>query len=350
MVAVLPGHAVHHVGGAAGGAIAPAVGHAAGLLDVVAVVVAVGIAVGERPARQQAGAAGQRGVAVQQCMQARADEVIRIEAVFAMQQGGLVGLAQVVAAIAPGVAQHAPAARTEQHRGGIGAVALFPAAGIGDLQFAALELETAVLLATAIEVFIGLAGEHLHALRGVQVQRLQLAPQRHVAAVLAPVQRQPQRLPLDVQHQGRGADAHFGGVLFQPGSHAARRLRQHDRRRLVAGPAQAAVASGLHAQHVLAQQVHAQQRAVVGTDVPARAPVLVGGGGDTGQVAQRRGHGRRDRQRGKQCHPQASTSKPGFHLAPKPAVSGNLKPVRPTLGQALERCQQIAKKKEGYFL
>ncbi len=156
MFAVLLGHAVDHIRRGAGRAVAPAFGHGAGLFAVLGVVVAVGIAVGERPARDHVRAAGQLGIAFDQLRQVGADEVVGIEAVFAVQQGGLVGLAQVVAAIAPGVAQHAPATAAEQHRRRARAITFFPAAGVGHFQFATLELETAVLLATTEIAFVGL--------------------------------------------------------------------------------------------------------------------------------------------------------------------------------------------------
>src|SRR5690606_20356889 len=102
VLAVLLRHAVDHVRGGAGGAVAPAAGYGARLLAVVAVVVAVGVTVGERPARQQPGAAGQRGVAVEQCVQVGADEVVGVEAVFLVQQRGGFRFTQVVVAVAPG--------------------------------------------------------------------------------------------------------------------------------------------------------------------------------------------------------------------------------------------------------
>ena len=227
MGTVLPGHAVDHIGGGAGGAIAPAFWHGAGLLAVVAIVVAIGIAVGQRPARHHVRAAGQLGVALDQLRQIGAHEVIGIEAVFTMQQRGLVGLAQIVAAIAPCVAQHAPATAAQQHRCRAGAVALFPAAGVGHLQLTTLELVAAVLLAAAVIAFVGLRGQHLHALRGIQVQRLQFLPQRGGLAVVQAFQAQPQRLALHMQHQCIGAHADFLCVFFQLRLHARPGLRQH---------------------------------------------------------------------------------------------------------------------------
>ncbi len=309
VLAVLPGHAVDHVGGGAGRAVAPAVGHAARLFDVIAIVVAVGVAIGERPARQQAGAAGQRGVTVQQRMQAGPDEVVRIEAVLAVQQRGLVGLAQIVGAVAPGIAQHAPAPRAQQHRRRVGAIAFFPATGVRHLQFAALELEATVLLATAVEVLIAFAGEHLHALVLVQVQRLQFAPQRDIAVALAADQRQAQWLALDVQDQRIGADAHLVGILFQLDGNLRGRLRQHDRGGLVAGTGERAVAAGAHAQDVIAQQVHAHRGAGIGAERPTGGAVVGGGGTDRTQVTHRRGTGgAAQRHCGKQCNRQTSAS------------------------------------------
>ncbi len=309
VLTVLPGHAVDDIRRGAGRAIAPAFGDAAGLLDVVAVVVTVGVAIGERPARQQTGAAGQRGVAVQQRVQAGPDEVVRIEAVFAVQQCGLVGLAQIVGAVAPRVAQHAPTARAQQHRRRVGTIALFPATGVRHLQFAALELEATVLLAAAVEVLSAVTGEHLHALVLVQVQRLQFAPQRHIAVALTAHQRQTQWLALDMQHQGIGADAHLVGIFFQLGGNLRGRLRQHDRRGLVAGTGERAVAAGTHAQHIIAQQVHAHGGAGIGAECPAGGAIVGGGGTDRTQVAHGRGTGgAAQRHCGKQCDRQTSAS------------------------------------------
>ncbi|VUM28125.1 hypothetical protein PGKDCPLP_04212 [Stenotrophomonas maltophilia] len=301
--AVLLGHAVDHIRGGAGRAVAPAFGHGAGLLAVVAVVVAIGIAVGQRPARDHVGAAGQLGVALDQFRQVGADEVVRIEAVFAVQQRGLVGLAQIVAAIAPGIAQHAPATAAQQHRRRAGAVALFPAAGVGHFQLAALELVTAVLLAATVIAFIGLRGQHLHALRGIQVQRLQFLPQRGGLTVVQALQAQAQRLPLHMQHQRIGAYADFLRVFFQLRLHVRLGLRQHDRRGLVAGAGQRAVAAGLHADDVGGRQFDADARALVGLQIPALHAVAAGAGADRTQVADRLGPGRHGRQH--QCRQQA---------------------------------------------
>ncbi len=270
-----------------------------------------------------------------------------------MQQRRLVRLAQIVIAVAPGVAQHAPAARAQQHRRGTGAIAFFPAAGIGDFQFAALELEAAVLLSAAVEMFAGLAGQHLHALLGVQIQRLQLAPQRRDLVAGHAFERQAQRLALDAQHQRGGADARFPRVFLETEIHLARRLRQHDRRGLVAGRRQLALAAGLHAHGVGAQQIHAHPRAAVGGDVPAGHAVTRLRGLQRAHVAHVLGKGggaRGERQQGEGDEPVAAMPDAGFQLAPQARRSGSTKPLRPTLGQRLEKCQQIAKKKEGYFL
>ena len=268
VVAVFLRNTVDHVRGGAGGAIAPAGRHGAGLLLVVAVVVAIGITIGQRPARQQAGAAGQRGVAVEQRVQVLADEVIGVEAILGVQQAGRIRLAQVVIAIAPSVAQHAPALGGQQHRRRARAVALLPAAGIGDRQLAALELEAAVLLAAAEEALVCAARQHLHALLVGQIQRLQLAPQRNRLASFDAFQRQRQRCAADMQQQRVGADADFIGILLQRCPRRTRRLRQHDRSGLAAFTGQHAIATGLDPNQVIAQQADAQQYAAVGADVP----------------------------------------------------------------------------------
>ncbi|CRQ15403.1 hypothetical protein PAERUG_E15_London_28_01_14_02023 [Pseudomonas aeruginosa] len=296
VLAVLLGHAVDHIRRGAGRAVAPAFGHGAGLLAVVAVVVAVGIAVGQRPARHHVRAAGQLGVALDQLGQVGADEVVRVETVFAMQQRGLVGLAQVVAAIAPRIAQHAPATAAQQHRCRTGAVTLFPAAGIGHFQLAALELVTAILLAAPEIALIGLRGQHLHALRGLQVQRLQFLPQRGGLAVVQAFQAQAQRLPLHMQDQCVGTHADFLRVFFQLRLHVRLGLRQNDRCGLVAGAGQRAVAAGLHADDVSRRQFNADARALVGLQVPALHAVAAGAGADRSQVADRLGPGRHGRQ------------------------------------------------------
>ncbi|MNI19070.1 hypothetical protein D3C73_724940 [compost metagenome] len=318
--AVLLGHAVDHIGGGAGRAVAPTFGHGTGLLAVVAVVVAIGVAVGQRPARHHVRATGQLGVALDQLRQIGANEVVRIEAVFAMQQGGLVALSQVVAAIAPCVAQHAPATAAQQHRCRARAIALFPAAGVRDFQLAALELVAAVLLATTVIAFIGLRGQHLHTLRGIQVQRLQFLPQRGGLAVVQAFQAQAQRLPLYMQYQCGGTHADFLRVFFQLRLHVGLGLRQHDRRGLVAGPGQLAVAAGLHADDVGGRQFDADARAVVGLQVPATYTVGAGTGADRAQVADRCGLGRQGRRQ--QCRQQGQqqwrTTNADFHTDSQP--------------------------------
>ncbi len=104
VLAVLAGHALDRVGRLAAGAIAPAVGDGAGLADVVAVVIAIGVAELERPARQQPGVAGQLGVVREHLAQAAADEVVGIEAPLLVLEADLVVHAQVIVAVAPGVA------------------------------------------------------------------------------------------------------------------------------------------------------------------------------------------------------------------------------------------------------
>lgn len=219
-----------------------------------------------------------------------------------MQQRGLVALAQVVAAIAPGIAQHAPATAAEQHRRRARPITFFPATGIGHVQLAALELVTAVLLATTEVALIGLRGQHLHALRGIQVQRLQFLPQRGGLAVVQPFQAQAQRLPLYMQHQRIGAHADFLRVFFQLCLHVRLGLWQHDRCGLVAGAGQRAVAAGLHADDVGGRQFDADPRALVGLQVPALHAVAAVAGADRTQVADRLGPGRHGRQH--QCRQQ----------------------------------------------
>ena len=111
-------------------------------------------------------------------MQIIAHKVIGIKTIFLMCQRGGVGVAQVVFAITPRIAQHAPAARTQQHGRGAGTVAFFPTAGIRNRQAAAFEFIAAILLAATKEAFTGIAGQHLHGLRCIQIQRLQFMPQR----------------------------------------------------------------------------------------------------------------------------------------------------------------------------
>ncbi|KAG1254532.1 hypothetical protein G6F68_010806 [Rhizopus microsporus] len=237
-----------------------------------------------------------------------------------MQQRGLVWLAQVVAAIAPGVAQHAPAAAAEQHGCRAGAVALFPAAGIGHLQLAPLELVAAVLLATTEVAFVSLRGQHLHALRGIQVQRLQFLPQRGGLAVVQALQAQAQRLPLHMQHQCIGTHADFLRVFFQLRLYVRLRLRQYDRRGLVARAGQRAIAAGLHADDVGRRQFDADARALVGLQVPALHAVAAVAGGHRTQVADRLCPGRQGRQpqRRQQGPQQRRATNAVFHADSQP--------------------------------
>ncbi|MNM66808.1 hypothetical protein D3C81_783120 [compost metagenome] len=108
--AVLARHRFHHVRRLARRAIAPALRHGAGLFHVVTIVVAIGIAVFQRPAGQHARAARQVRVAGDDVAQVLADKEIRIETPFRVLQRNLLLVAQVVVAVGPGIAQHAPAA------------------------------------------------------------------------------------------------------------------------------------------------------------------------------------------------------------------------------------------------
>jgi hypothetical protein len=203
-------------------------------------------------------------------------------------QGHHVVLAQIVAAVRPGIAQHAPAAGTHEEWRRAWAIALFPAARIGHVKLAALELEAAILLAATEEAFRLVAGKSLHTGLVAQFQRLHFAPQRQ--GFTSTEQGETYRVAVNAQGQSGGAQQNVVRLLAYAMLNTSSRLADHDGGSLVAGICEFAFRAGPDTQYIVLQQADTHDGAGFGCQVPGLS-VWPGGrcGSDAAQLPKRGG-------------------------------------------------------------
>ena len=166
-------------------------------------VVAVGVAEAEAPARHHERPAGDERVVVEDLLERRPVEVVRVEARLVVRERER--REEIVLARRHRVAEHAVARRAHVERRRVRRRAVVPAARVEpDVDRRVAMREVAVLHAAAVEVLVVAALERLHRRRAVG-DRLRLLPDHRGVRLVE--HREAQRPLVDTQDDGLALDA-----------------------------------------------------------------------------------------------------------------------------------------------